>query len=344
MATNSTRKSSARRTVLVTGGAGYVGSHACKALAAAGYRPVTYDNLSRGHARAVKWGPLERGDLLDTARLDKVLRKRRPAAVLHFAALAYVGESVREPERYYLNNVAGTISLLDAMAANGIRRIVFSSSCAVYGAPRRVPIREGDAQRPVNPYGDTKRVVEQLLRERAADGLRSVALRYFNAAGADPEGELGESHDPETHLIPLVLQVAAGLRPRFTVYGSNYRTPDGTCIRDYVHVSDLADAHVLALKYLGKTSGARSKGTHCAVNLGTGSGHSVREVIDAARGVTGRRIPVRYGARRPGDPPRLVADPRRARRALGWSPRHSSLQEIVATAWARLRRRRYIPV
>ena len=314
--------------MLVTGGAGYVGSHACKALAAAGYAPVVYDNLSRGHAWAVKWGPLVRGDLLDPDRLEKAIRKHRPAAVLHFAALAYVGESVGDPGRYYRNNVAGTVNLLEAMHAHGIGKIVFSSSCAVYGAPWRVPIRENDPQRPINPYGHSKRMVEQMLRDHAAAyGLRAASLRYFNAAGADPEGEIGEAHDSETHLVPLILEVAAGLRSRLTVNGTDYETRDGTCIRDYVHVSDLAQAHVLALKSLNRRVGAAE------FNLGIGKGCSVREVIDAVRQVTGRPVPVRAGPRRPGDPPALVANAALARRALGWRPRHSDIHEIIATAW-----------
>ena len=329
MASNSTRK-----VVLVTGGAGYVGSHACKALALAGYRPVTYDNLGRGHAWAVKWGPLERGDLLEPDRLSRAIRKHRPAAVLHFAALAYVGESVADPQRYYRNNVAGTIGLLEAMREHGVGKIVFSSTCAVYGVPRKVPIAEHHPQRPVNPYGHSKQMIEQLLRDHAAAyGLRSVSLRYFNAAGADPDGEIGEAHDPETHLVPCVLEVAAGRKSRLALNGTDYATRDGTCIRDYVHVSDLAEAHVLALRSLNRTNGA------AAMNLGTGSGFSVREVIAAARRVTGRPIPVRAAPRRPGDPPALVADTRLARRALGWWPRHPDIHEIIATAWGWMKRR-----
>ena len=320
--------------MLVTGGAGYVGSHACKALAAAGYTPVVYDNLSRGHAWAVKWGPLERGDLLDPDRLAKAIRKHRPAAVLHFAALSDVGESVGDPQSYYRNNLVGTMNLLDAMRMNGIGRIVFSSSCAVYGIPQRVPIPEDHPRRPINPYGQSKRMIEQMLRDHAvAYGLRAVSLRYFNAAGADPGGEIGEEHDPETHLIPLLLEAASGQRSRLTLHGTDYQTHDGTCIRDYVHVSDLAEAHVLALKSLDKRAGAAE------INLGSGAGFSVREVIEAARRVTGRRIPVREGRRRPGDPPVLVGDARRARRELSWRPRHSDIHEIIDTAWRWLTRR-----
>jgi len=327
------RKSDTRKRVLVTGGAGYVGSHACKALARAGYLPVVYDNLSRGHAWAVKWGPLERGDLLNAARLAAVLRKHRPFAVLHFAALAYVGESVEDPLRYYRNNVGGTINLLQAMRDAAVRRIVFSSTCAVYGAPKKVPIPEHHPQAPLNPYGHSKRMIEQMLSDSAAaHGLNSVSLRYFNAAGADPEGEIGEDHDPETHLIPLALEAAAGLRPRLTIHGADYPTRDGTCIRDYVHVADLADAHVLALGYLARNPGAS------AFNLGNGGGFTVREVIAAAERVTGRKVRLREGPRRPGDPPALVGNARSARRKLGWKPRYQDLEVIIASAWRWLQR------
>ena len=322
------RKSNPRKRVLVTGGAGYVGSHACKALARAGYVPVVYDNLSRGHAWAVKWGPLEHGDLLNPARLAAVIGKHRPFAVLHFAALAYVGESVADPLRYYRNNVGGTINLLQAMRENAVRGIVFSSTCSVYGAPKKLPIPENHPQAPLNPYGHSKRMIEQMLADAAsAHGLRSVSLRYFNAAGADPEGEIGEVHDPETHLIPLALEAAAGLRPRLTIHGTDYATRDGTCIRDYVHVSDLADAHVLALRYLARNRGAS------AFNLGNGGGFTVREVIAAAERVTGRKVPSREGPRRAGDPPALVASAASARRKLGWKPRYRDLEAMIATAW-----------
>jgi UDP-arabinose 4-epimerase len=320
--------SSIRKRVLVTGGAGYVGSHVCKALARAGYEPITYDNLSRGHAWAVKWGPLERGDLMNAARVEAVLRKHRPFAVLHFAALAYVGESVVDPQRYYGNNVGGTINLLRAMRESAVRKIVFSSTCAVYGTPKKGPIPEHHPQAPLNPYGQSKRMVEQMLADAApAYGLDSVSLRYFNAAGADPDGEIGECHDPETHLIPLALDAAAGLGRKLTIHGTDYPTRDGTCIRDYVHVADLAEAHVSALKYLAKNAGA------VAFNLGNGGGFTVREVIAAAERVTGRKIPVREGPRRPGDPPALVANGGSARRAIGWKPRYRDLEAIIATAW-----------
>ncbi|SMF59135.1 UDP-arabinose 4-epimerase [Tistlia consotensis] len=314
--------------LLVTGGAGYIGSHVCKALAAAGWLPVTYDNLSNGHRWAVRWGPLEVGDLQDRARLDAVLERWRPQAVLHFAAYIAAGESVVDPGKYYENNVLGLLSLLAAMGRAGLDRIVFSSTAAVYGTPRRVPIDERHPLEPVNPYGSTKLVCEQLLRDFAvAHGIRSVALRYFNAAGADPDGELGEAHEPETHLIPLVLEAAAGLRPEIAIFGEDYPTADGTCIRDYIHVADLAQAHLLALDRL---SGA--EGTD-AFNLGNGAGFSVRQVVEAARRVTGRPIAVRVRAARPGDPPVLVADAGRARSDLGWRPRHSALDEQLAHAW-----------
>jgi len=314
--------------ILVTGGAGYIGSHTCKALAQAGYTPVTYDNLSRGHRWAVQWGPLEEGDILDDARLRDVFRHYCPAAVIHFAALAYVGESVASPELYYRNNVAGTLSLLGAMLDNGPDQLVFSSTCATYGTPSETPITEHHPQQPINPYGRSKHMIEQMLWDlEASDGLRSVALRYFNAAGADPDGEIGEAHEPETHLIPLVLAAASGNAPAIIINGTDYDTPDGTCIRDYIHVTDLADAHVRALRRLedGAASGA--------YNLGTGHGYSIREVIDTARKVTGRTIPCTEGGRRAGDPPELVADAHKARTMLGWQPGYSDLPTIIDTAW-----------
>jgi UDP-glucose-4-epimerase GalE len=320
-------------TILVTGGAGYIGSHACKALAGAGYLPVSYDNLSRGHRELVRWGPLEEGDLADGRRLAEVLRVHRPVAVLHFAALIAVGESVREPLLYYRNNVGGALSLLSAMEETGVRTIVFSSTAAVYGDPERVPLTEEAPRRPVNPYGRGKRLIEELLEDQAAArGLRYASLRYFNAAGADPEGETGEWHEPETHLIPLVLRAAQGRGAPLTLFGDDYDTPDGTCIRDYIHVSDLAQAHLLAVQALlaGRPSGA--------FNLGSGEGYSVRQVIEACRRVTGEAIPVAIGPRREGDPPRLVADPSRARQQLGWRPALSGLDTIVRTAWAWHRR------
>lgn len=323
------------KTVLVTGGAGYIGSHTCKALAAAGYRPVAYDNLIYGHEWAVKWGPLERGNLLDTSRLSAVLRKTGAEAVIHLAAFAYVGESVTDPAKYYRNNVAGTLSLLAAMRDCGVARIVFSSTCATYGTPESLPITEDTPQRPVNPYGASKLMIERILADyRSAYDLRSVSLRYFNAAGADPDGELGEDHDPETHLIPLVLDAAAGSRPCITIFGDDYPTADGTCIRDYIHVSDLAYAHVLALQALEKEIPPGP-----AYNLGTGRGHSVAEVIDAARKVTGCAIPIVKGARRAGDPAVLLADPSRAKRELAFAPRFVGIEDMISSAWSWSKRR-----
>jgi UDP-arabinose 4-epimerase len=314
--------------ILVTGGAGYIGSHACKALAQAGYRPVTYDNLVYGHRWAVRWGPLEIGDLNDRARLDAVISHYRPIAVMHFAAYAYVGESVQDPGKYYRNNVAGTLTLLESMRDHGIGRLVFSSTCATYGVPEQDLIREDHPQRPINPYGATKLMIERMLQDFGpAHGLRSIALRYFNAAGADPDGETGESHDPETHLIPLVLDAAAGARPAITIYGDDYDTVDGTCIRDYIHVTDLAQAHVLALQALEQGAGSN------AYNLGNGQGHSVRELIDHAGQVVGRPIPVTIGPRRAGDPARLVGDATRIRQELGWQPRYADIATIIDTAW-----------
>jgi len=317
------------KAVLVTGGAGYIGSHAAKALARAGYVPVVLDNLVRGHRTAVRWGALVEGDVGDHALVVETLRRFDIAAVMHFAAFAYVGESMTRPERYFRNNVVSSLALLDAMRETGVRRIVFSSTCATYGLPESVPIREDMAQRPVNPYGESKLAVERMLHwEGLAHGLQHVSLRYFNAAGADAEGEIGEWHDPETHLIPLVLDAALGRRPEIEIFGTDYPTPDGSAIRDYIHVSDLAEAHVLALGHLERG------GASLALNLATGQGHSVREVIAAAERVTGRRVPRREAARRPGDPPALVADATRARTVLGWTPRQSDLDTILATAWA----------
>lgn len=314
--------------ILVTGGAGYIGSHTCKALAQAGYLPVVYDNLVHGHEWAVRWGPLERGELLDGARLAAAIARYRPVAAIHFAAYAYVGESVQDPARYYGNNVGGTLSLLAALRAGGVERLVFSSSCATYGIPERLPIDERHPQRPVNPYGHSKQMIEQVLRDYAAAyDLRSIALRYFNAAGADPEGEIGEDHCPETHLIPLVLRAARDPGAPVSIHGTDYPTPDGTCIRDYIHVADLADAHLRALAALER--GAET----AAYNLGTGRGHSVREIMAAARRVTGRTIALIEGPRRAGDPPELVADATLAGAELGWTPRFTAIDAIIETAW-----------
>ncbi|MCL6682439.1 UDP-glucose 4-epimerase GalE [Sphingomonas alba] len=316
-------------TVLVTGGAGFVGSHACKALSRRGFTPVVYDNLSYGHEDAVRWGPLERGDILDRTRLDEVIATHHPAAIMHFAAFIAVGESVTDPGKYYRNNVAGSLGLMEAARDHGISAFVFSSTAAVYGLPEVVPIPESAPKLPINPYGHSKWMVECMLRDFGeAHGLKSMALRYFNAAGADPDCETGERHDPETHLIPLALDAAAGVGKPLTVFGEDYDTPDGTCIRDYIHVADLAEAHVAALQAL--LGGADSN----AYNLGTGNGFTVRQVIDAVEKVTGRAVPHSIGPRRPGDPAALVADPSAANRDLGWRPRISDLDSIVATAWA----------
>lgn len=315
--------------ILVTGGAGYIGSHGCKALASAGWRPVVYDNLSRGHARAVRWGPLVEGDLHDGPRLAAAMREHAIAAVMHFAAFAYVGESVRDPELYYRNNVGGTLALFAAMREAAVGTIVFSSTCAVYGAPDRVPIAESTAKAPLNPYGETKLAVERALHWYGeAYGLRYAALRYFNAAGADPDSEIGEDHDPETHLIPRVIRAALGRGDPVEIYGTDYPTPDGTAIRDYIHVTDLAEAHVRALDYLERG------GDNIAVNLGTGKGSSVREVVAAVERIAARPVPRREAARRPGDPSELVADPALAWDRLGWRARHSDLDSIVASALA----------
>lgn len=316
------------RSVLVTGGAGYIGSHACKALAKAGYTPVSYDNLVYGHEAAVKWGPLEVGDILDRARLDEVIQRYHPAAVMHFAAFAYVGESVENPAKYYRNNVVGSLNLVEACQSQGIDKFVFSSTCATYGVPAEIPMTESHPQQPVNPYGQSKLMIEQILKDfDHAYGLRSISLRYFNAAGADPDGETGEEHEPETHLIPLVLDAAAGKRPHITIYGDDYDTSDGTCIRDYIHVSDLADAHVLALDVLEQ--GAPS----AAYNLGNGNGFSVLEVIESARKVTGIDITAQYGERRAGDPAKLIADAGLIRSELGWQPGYPDIETIIQTAW-----------
>ncbi|HUH84286.1 MAG TPA: UDP-glucose 4-epimerase GalE, partial [Stellaceae bacterium] len=294
----------------------------------AGYTPVVFDNFVYGHRDAVRWGPLVEGDLGDGALLGETLRRFEIGAVMHFAAFAYVGESMVKPEIYFRNNVVNSLVLLEAMRATGAKLLVFSSSCATYGIPERVPIAEDLPQRPVNPYGETKLMMERMLHwEGVAHGLGHVALRYFNAAGADPEGEIGEHHDPETHLIPLILDAALGRRPQIDIFGTDYPTPDGSAVRDYIHVTDLAAAHVLALRYL------EAGGAPIALNLATGQGHSVREVIAAAERITGRPIPRRESARRPGDPAALVADPGRARAVLGWTPRHSDLDTLISTAW-----------
>lgn len=322
------------RAVLVTGGAGYIGSHVCKALASAGWTPIAYDDLSRGHRELVRWGPLEEGDVGDARRLAEVLRRWRPEAVMHFAARTEVGESVREPALYYAGNTAATLTLLEAARRHGVQGFVFSSTCATYGAPQRLPITEDLPQQPVSPYGWSKLMVERILADYGgAYGLRWAALRYFNAAGADPDGETGEDHRPETHLIPRALMAASGLADHLELFGTDWPTPDGTCLRDYVHVSDLARWHVAALEYL------LAGGESVAVNLGTGLGHSVRQVLSAVETVTGRAVPLRISPRRPGDPPVLVADPSLARRLFAADPVHADMETIVATAWGWFRRR-----
>ncbi len=314
--------------ILVTGGAGYIGSHACKALSAAGYTPVTYDNLCTGWREAVKFGPFEEGDLTDRARLDQVFAAYQPQAVMHFAALSQVGESMRAPGIYWHNNVAGSLGLIEAAVAAGCLDFVFSSTCATYGDHDNVLLDEGCAQHPINAYGASKRAIEDMLRDfEVAHGLRHVIFRYFNVAGADPEAEVGEFHQPETHLVPLVLDAIAGRRDALTVFGTDYDTPDGTCIRDYVHVMDLVEAHLRGLRWLEEGRGAR------VFNLGTGHGFSVRDVIEAAEAVTGVQVPVIEGARRPGDCTRLVSGSVRATRELGWVPARSTLREMIEDAW-----------
>jgi len=315
------------KNILVVGGAGYIGSHMVRLLQRGGYTPVVYDNLCEGHAAAVKGSQLVVGDLLDQQKLLSVLTDLKIEAVIHFAAFAQVGESVQNPAKYYQNNVVGTCSLLEAMRKADVKKIVFSSTCATYGEPEVVPIKESESQKPVNPYGFTKLVIERALEDYAqAYGFAYAALRYFNAAGASPDGDIGEDHDPETHLIPLVLQVALGQRPHITVYGDDYPTSDGTCIRDYIHVDDLGTAHIAALERLQSGQGIK-------VNLGTGVGNSVREVVDACCEVTNLPIAQKIGARRPGDPPELVADPALAKRTLDWQPEYTDIKRIVETAW-----------
>ncbi|MEX0346891.1 MAG: UDP-glucose 4-epimerase GalE [Rhizobiaceae bacterium] len=316
------------KSILVTGGAGFVGSHTCKALAAAGYCPVTFDNLSQGHESAVQWGPLEIGDILDHDRLGDVFAAHDPEAVIHFAGSAYVGESVIDPGKYYRNNVTGSLTLIETMLKAGVNRLVFSSSCATYGIPDTLPILETCEQKPINPYGYSKLVVERIMRDFGrSHSLQSIALRYFNAAGSDPDGDIGEDHDPETHLIPLTLDAASGGTP-LTIFGDDYDTPDGTCIRDYIHVTDLAEAHVRALNAIDDHDGFE------VFNLGTSLGHSILEVIDMVNTVTGLKVCYETGARRPGDPASLVADPSKAQNQLQWRPRLSGLEDIIRTAWS----------
>ncbi|MBY5817050.1 UDP-glucose 4-epimerase GalE [Rhizobium leguminosarum] len=317
----------AGETVLVVGGAGYIGSHTCLDLANKGYRPVVFDNFSNGHREFVRWGPAEEGDIRDRARLDEVLAKHKPAAILHFAALIEVGESVKDPVAFYENNVIGTLTLLSAAQAAGINAFVFSSTCATYGLPQSVPLDETHRQVPINPYGRTKYIVEQALADYDQyRSLRSVVLRYFNAAGADFEGRIGEWHQPETHAIPLAIDAALGRRQGFKVFGSDYETRDGTCVRDYIHVLDLADAHVRAVEYLLKG------GDSVALNLGTGTGTTVKELLGAIEDVSNRPFPVEYIGRREGDSHTLVANNDKARDVLGWVPQYD-LSQIIRSAW-----------
>ncbi|MET3856656.1 UDP-glucose 4-epimerase GalE [Rhizobium sp. OAE497] len=317
----------AGETVLVVGGAGYIGSHTCLDLANKGYKPVVFDNFSNGHREFVKWGPAEEGDIRDRARLDEVLAKHKPSAILHFAALIEVGESVKDPVAFYENNVVGTLTLLSAAQAAGINAFVFSSTCATYGLPQSVPLDEKHRQVPINPYGRTKYIVEQALADYDQyKSLRSVILRYFNAAGADFEGRIGEWHDPETHAIPLAIDAALGRRQGFKVFGSDYETRDGTCVRDYIHVLDLADAHVRAVEYLLRG------GDSVALNLGTGTGTTVKELLGAIEDVSNRPFPVDYIGRREGDSHTLVANNDKARDVLGWVPQYD-LSQIISSAW-----------
>ena len=314
--------------ILVTGGAGYIGSHCCKELSKKGFQPVTIDNLVYGHEDFVKWGEFFKGDVGDPAPLKKCLGQHKIDAVMHFAAYAYVGESVEDPVKYYENNLRNTIQLLHAVLDYNIKYFVFSSTCATYGHPQKTPIDEDHPQNPINPYGKTKRMIEEILQDyQNAYGLKYISLRYFNAAGADPDAEVGEDHDPETHLIPLVLDAAIGKRKDIKVFGTDYETPDGTCIRDYIHVTDLAQAHILALQQL--MDGADSN----AYNLGNGQGFSVLEIIERARKITGKNITVENSDRRPGDPPVLIASNEKAVKELGWKPQYADIDDIIGTAW-----------
>jgi len=316
------------KTILVTGGAGYIGSHTVKELLKRGYGTVTFDNLSTGHREFVRGGEFIEADLRDIDALRSVFSDHRIDAVIHFAASCYVGESVKQPMKYYENNVLCGLNLLAAMVEQKVRHIIFSSTCAVYGAPNEIPITEEHPQLPINPYGQTKSLFEDILvSHERLHGIRHVSLRYFNAAGCDPDGEIGEKHDPETHLIPLTLDAALGIGPELQVFGNDYDTPDGTCIRDYIHVCDLADAHILCLEHL------LGGGASDAYNLGTGNGYPVRQIIEATERITGRSVPHTDAPRRSGDPPELVAGAEKIERGLGWSPRQSSIDEILSTAW-----------
>ena len=314
--------------ILVVGGAGYIGSHANKELNRRGYQTLVYDNLVYGHKESVKWGKLEIGDLAEKEHLEQVFQENLIDAVLHFAAYAYVGESVTEPAKYYNNNVCNTINLLDVMRKYKVNNIIFSSTCATYGIPEKMPITEDMPQNPVNPYGATKKMVERILEDyHKAYGVQYCCLRYFNAAGADPDGEIGESHTPETHLIPLILDAASGKRESISIFGTDYPTEDGTCIRDYIHVTDLADAHIRALEYL------KQGGESTCFNLGNGNGDSVRHVIEVVKQVTGKEFKVKEEKRRAGDPPVLIGSAEKAEKVLGWKPKYAEIETIVEHAW-----------
>ena len=314
--------------ILIVGGAGYIGSHLNKEISKKGIKTVIFDNLSYGHRDFVKWGTFEKGDLGNIEDIRSVFRKYPIEAVMHFAAFTYVGESVEDPQKYYLNNVKNTLNLLQVMLEENVKYFVFSSTCATYGNPVEIPITENHPQNPINPYGKGKLIVETVLKDyNDAYGLKYASLRYFNAAGADPDGDVGELHDPETHLIPLILDVAAGKREDIKIFGTDYDTPDGTCIRDYIHVTDLAEAHILALEYL------QNGGKSDFFNLGNGNGFSVKEVIETARKVTGKNIKAAEADRRPGDPPILVGSSDKAKKTLNWNPKYDKLSKIIETAW-----------
>ncbi len=314
--------------ILIVGGAGYIGSHLNKEISKRGYKTGVLDNLSYGHKDFVKWGIFEQGDLGNIDDIRRIFSKYPVEAVMHFAAFTYVEESVEDPQKYYLNNVKNTLNLLQVMLEENVKQFIFSSTCATYGNPVEIPITENHPQDPINPYGRGKYIIEQVLKDYSdAYGLKYVSLRYFNAAGADPEGEIGELHDPETHLIPLILDVAAGKRNDIKIFGTDYNTPDGTCIRDYIHVTDLADAHILALEYL------QNGGKSDFFNLGNGNGFSVKEVIETAREITGKNIKAVEAERRAGDPPILIGSSHKAKEVLKWKPQYADLKNIIETAW-----------
>lgn len=314
--------------ILIVGGAGYIGSHLNKKISEKGYETVVFDNLSYGHENFVKWGIFKQGDLGNIDEIRNVFKKYDIEAVMHFAAFTYVGESVEDPQKYYLNNVKNTLNLLQVMLEENVKHFVFSSTCATYGDPVEIPITENHPQNPINPYGRGKLIVEQVLKDYSdAYGLNYASLRYFNAAGADPDCEIGEMHDPETHLIPLILDAADGKREDIKIFGTDYDTPDGTCIRDYIHVTDLADAHILALEYL------KNDGESDVFNLGNGNGFSVKEVIEEARKITGKKINATEAPRRPGDPPTLIGSSKKAMEILNWKPQYHELSKIIETAW-----------